>query len=92
MGDMNMIPVTKNILLLWIVMVLVACDQLKDIDCDKISIVVAAGVEKNSGLDSNEEKLALHLRDTVIKTGAFHSYDNVQKACQKIKYDPNYRF
>lgn len=92
MGDMNMIPVTKIILLLWIVMVLVACDQLKDIDCDKISIVVAAGVEKNSGLDSNEEKLALHLRDTVIKTGAFHSYDNVQKACQKIKYDPNYRF
>ena len=92
MGDMNMIPVTKNILLLWIVMVLVACDQLKDIDCDKISIVVAAGVEKNSGLDSNDEKLALHLRDTVIKTGAFHSYDNVQKACQKIKYDPNYRF
>ena len=92
MGDMNMIPVTKNILLLWIVMVLVACDQLKDIDCDKISIVVAAGVEKNSGLDSNDEKLALHLRDTVIKTGAFHSHDNVQKACQKIKYDPNYRF
>ncbi len=87
-----MIPVTKNILLLWIVMVLVACDQLKDIDCDKISMVVAAGVEKNSGLDSNDEKLALHLRDTVIKTGAFHSYDNVQKACQRIKYDPNYRF
>ena len=92
MGDMNVIPVTKNILLLWIVMVLVACDQLKDIDCDKISIVVAAGVEKNSGLDSNDEKLALHLRDTVMKTGAFHSYDHVQKACQKIKYDPNYRF
>ena len=92
MGDMNMIPVTKIILLLWIVMVLVACDQLKDIDCDKISIVVAAGVEKNSGLDSSDERLALHLRDTVIKTGAFHSYENVQKACQKIKYDPNYRF
>ena len=92
MGEMNMIPVTKNILLLWIVMVLVACDQLKDIDCDKISIVVAAGVEKNSGLDSSDERLALHLRDTVIKTGAFHSFGNVQKACQKIKYDPNYRF
>ncbi len=92
MGDINMIPVTKNILPLGILMVVVACDQLKDINCDKISMVVAAGVEKNSGLDSNDEKLALHLKDTVVKTGAFHSYDNVQKACQRIKYDPNYRY
>ena len=92
MGDIKLIQGTRNILFLGIVIILNACNQLKDVDCDKIAVVVAAGVEKNSGLGSNDRKLALHLKDTVPKTGDFHSFDDVQKACQRVKYDPTFRY
>tara|TARA_B100001093_G_C26751055_1_gene981145 strand:- start:849 stop:1127 length:279 start_codon:yes stop_codon:yes gene_type:complete len=92
MGDISVIRDIRNILFLASFAALTACNQFYDINCDKIAMAVATGVEKNSGLGSKDIELALHLRDTVVKTGSFHSYDDVQKACQRIKYDPNYRY
>ena len=92
MGDISVIQDIRNILIVGSVSALTACNQFHDINCDKIAMAVATGVEKNSGLGSKDMELALHLRDTVVKTGSFHSYDDVQKACQRIKYDPNYRY
>ena len=92
MGDISVIQDIKNVLFIGSVAVLTACNQFHDINCDKIAMAVATGVEKNSGLGSKDMELALHLRDTVVKTGSFHSYDDVHKACQRIKYDPNYRY
>ena len=71
-----------------------SCHQFNEYDCANISVAVIAGLENDAGLTSGELKLATHLYEVVPARGSFmvHSYDEVFRACQKFKYDPNSPF
>ena len=71
-----------------------SCNQFNEYDCENISVAVIAGLENDAGLNSGELKLATHLYEVIPARGNFlvHSYDEVFRACQKFKYDPNSPF
>ena len=70
---------------------LAGCNQYKEYDCDKISLAVVTDIENNNTLTGSELALAVHLYETVPARGNYlvHSYDEVFRACQQVKYDPN---
>ena len=71
-----------------------SCNQFNEYDCANISVAVVAGLENDAGLNSGELRLATYLYEVVPARGSFmvHSYDEVFRACQKFKYDPNSPF
>ena len=71
-----------------------SCNQFNEYDCANISVAVVAGLENDASLNSGELSLAKHLYEAIPAKGSFmvHSYDEVFRACQKIKYDPNSPF
>ena len=73
---------------------IMSCNQFNEYDCANISVAVVAGLENDAGLNSSELGLAKHLYEAIPAKGSFmvHSYDEVFRACQKIKYDPNSPF
>ena len=74
--------------------ILSGCNQFNEYDCAKISVAVVANLENSTGLNASDLKLATYLYELVPARGSFmvHSYEEVFRACQKVKYDPNSPF